>query len=191
MANVNRPMGLVPIAAGAGEIRTRKYYVAAGASQKIRIGDPVTISGSSDARGCPSVVRSTVGSGYRITGAVTGVAPVDPLITTAPDLNSTALAASTAGYVWVADDPFQYFMIQDDGTGYVLSAGDVGRNTNLVSTVSGGLEMDATPLSTTTSYQLNIKRLIDSPDNAFGSYANWAVTINTHTSLPDGGITGT
>ena len=77
MANANIARGLTPVRhingapySGSG----RMYYVPASDGTALYIGDPViTVTGSADAAGIPTVTRAAAGGGTYITGVVTGV----------------------------------------------------------------------------------------------------------------------
>lgn len=194
MANVDWPHGLIPLQPTVGELRLRRYYVE---EDDIHIGrgDPVTLEGDADSRGVPSVVRSTVGTGNRITAVVTGceaayAGGADP------DLSKTYIASGTSGYVWAVDVEGAYFMIQDNA-GAALSAGNIGENANLVSahglsTGTGwtGLELNAGTTSTTSNFQLQLVGMVDRPDNDLGSSCEWIVRVNQTTHRSDYGGTG-
>lgn len=183
MANRDAPFGLRPVNLDGKPYvaQANLYYVASGESNNLFIGDPVKIAGSADANGIPSVARAAAGD--PIVGVVIGVQSTkdSPLHT-----DSIYRPASTAYYVLVADDPDQFFAIQEDSDSATLAATDVGLNANIVigagSTTTGlsGVELDSDTADTTNSLDFQIVRLLQAPDNAIGDNAVWIVKPNTH-----------
>jgi len=191
MANPNVARGLIPVRHrngapynGAANI----YYVPSSYGTALYQGDPVIIvTDASDANGVPTVqIASAAGGAYSI-GSVIGVAPGgDPPLAVTRDLPRYH-AASTAGYVLVADDPDLLFEIQEDSVGGVMTVGAVGRNADLVSgtgstgTGYSGWMLDSSTLATTNSLQLRIVATVQRADNdPTTAYAKWLVSINLH-----------
>ncbi len=78
MANANAPFGFTPIRGASSQPYNdgaQPYAAAAGDSQEILLGDPVTVTGTATADGIPMVARSTAGSGNAITGIAVGFRP--------------------------------------------------------------------------------------------------------------------
>jgi len=99
------------------------------------------------------------------------------------------VAASTAGTVYVYDDPRQKFIIQDDA-GATLSQAEVGENCDILATAGDStlkvsqMEIAAAGHATTTA-QLHILEVanVTYPDgtiNAAGVNCDWVVLINEH-----------
>jgi hypothetical protein len=190
MPNSNTPFGLAPVEYLSGAKwngQARRYCIPSTDGNAYAIGDVVTIAGSADAKGIPTVVLATPGSG--VLGVIVGMGGLqyggpsaDPT-----NLNTTVIPATKtkAYYVLVADDPNIIFEVQEIGTGTPLAATEVGLNANLVAGtnngyVSGWLLTNTTEAVTAT---LDVKLLGLSqriPDNAFGAYAKWNVLINNH-----------
>lgn len=175
MANIDAARGLQPVSSPNGTTKARLYYCDGAVATAIFIGDPV--SRSSD--GYVNLVSG--GSGVIILGAVVGCynATLEPI---------QYLPASTAGYLLIADDPRQEFIIQEDGASDDLTLGDAGLNVNLTtggtggSTVNGrsGWEIDSDTETTSTNAQLRIIAIHDVENNTTGDYCRWIVMINYH-----------
>lgn len=193
MANANIPRGLQPIAfqSGApwgGAMRT--YSVPVGNATALFMGDPVTLIGSSsDANGVPNVQIATAGAGATnyVLGAFMGRSNnagllVDPLLQS----DHPYLPAATAAYVYVCDDPYLLYLIQEDGIGGAMPAGASGGNADLVAgsgstfTSESGWQLDSSSLThgSDTTAQLRIIQAYQSIDNAIGLNAKWLVKIN-------------
>ena len=184
MANSNTPFGLRPVRHRNGAPyngAATRYYVPASDSTALCLGDPVIIAGSADADGVATVTRATAAGGNYLLGAVVSVEPVTR--------DSTVYReASTARYVWVADDPDLVFEVQEDGVGGALAAANVGQNVDLIaaagSTVTGfsGFMADSSTAATTNTLQLRIlgfsQKIGNEPGNA---NAKMEVAINLHT----------
>jgi hypothetical protein len=196
MANVNAPRGLQPYANTWGAQWTgavRTYYVPAGNATALYLGDPViNITNSSDGNGVPSVGIATAGGGATVLGAFMGISN-NAGQTTIPLLQSESpyLPASTAAYVYVADDPFLLFAIQENGA---MVSGASGRNADLVAgagstvTSQSGWQLNSSTLATTSTLQLRIIQLLQEVDNAIGTNARWLVKLNTAQMLAATGI---
>jgi len=191
MANSNTPFGLRPIRHINGEPyngSATRYYVPASDSTALYIGDPVIIAGSADADGVATVTKATAAGGAYMLGPVVSVEQVTRDSTTYRE-------ASTARYVWVADDPDLVFLVQEDGVGGALAVTDVGLNADWVagsgSTVTGlsGAMLDTSTKATTATLQLRIQGFNQSVDNEVGSAnAKVLVTINLHSRRNATGI---
>ena len=190
MANADVAFGLAPVLPKGGVVQTTEYYVPASDNTALFIGDPVTIAGSGDALGVPSIARTAAGSGNPITGVVVGFKP---------DANIVAngyRAASTAAYVLVCDDPEQVFEIQDDSDGGALAVDDIGLNANLVAgagsaaTKRSGFELDTSSKGTGATKQLRILSITQRADVGVGANTKVRVRINTPTETGAAGSTG-
>lgn len=195
MANVSKPSGLKPVGYLGGSPwngQARIYYVPVGNATALYVGDPVTrLTADGDANGIPSVSIGVAGSA--ICGVIVGVLPTFPGVSlqgTTLDLTRRSLAASTAGYVLVADDPNILFEIEEGVTGSAagtaLTVSAIGNNANFViiagaTTVSdSGTLLDNSTEATTATLNLKIMGLAQREDNAFGARAKWIVKINNH-----------
>ena len=187
MANADTPFGLRPVRYFSGAPyngAANLYYVPSSDSTAIFIGDAVKLAGSADADGIPSIAQAAAGD--TLIGVVVGVQA-----DTRDSL--TYRAASTERYVWVADDPELLFLAQEDSAGGALAASNVGNNVDLVvgsgSTGTGmsGMELDSSTAATTTA-QVRVVRLWNSPDNAIGNQAKWLVRIVEHQNATATGV---
>jgi len=207
MANPNTPYGMRPYAymSGApynGAVRT--YYVPASNNTALYFGDPVVmVTDSSDGNGVQAVHIAAAAGGTYVLGTFAGRSN-NAGMATIPVLqsNNAYLPASTAAYVYVTDDPFLLYAIQEDSDGGALVAGASGRNADLIagsgSTVTGqsGWMLDSSTLQTTNTLQLRIMQALQQVDNAVGTAgtpdvgvnAKWLVKINLHTLLNLSGV---
>lgn len=183
MANADQPTGLKPIRSlgssyytGGGTV----YSVSSTFPTAIAKYDPVIVSGTSDADGIPTVLLATAGATERITGSVLGriQSPTgrDVLIQDDP----VAIAASTGGYILVADEPFTTYEAQVDGA---FAVTDVSSNTNLTSGTASaigisGWEVASTGFGTGVTLQVKVLRLVQREDNEVGVNAKVEVMIN-------------
>lgn len=199
MPNVSGPRGLVAkrYRNGAPFVGPlRKYYVSAGDSTALFIGDPVIISGTGDAKGVPGCTRSTAASAGRITGVVCGIANDESLPASNDMLELGYRPASTAGYVLVCDDPNVLYEIEEDSVGGALAVTAIGLNADLVAaagstfTRNSGFMLDSSTAATTATLQLRIVGLEQRPDNEVGASAKWLVAINLPTETGVAGSTG-
>ena len=180
MANTNNPEGLKPVRYASGAPYNgacNLYYVPASDGTALFRGDPVIVAGDADADGVATVTRATAGGGNTITGVVVGVKNT-------PSQTTLHRPASTAMYVYVADDPNLLYEIQEDGVGGALASTNVGQNIDLVSgsgsTVTGlsGFQADSSTAATTNTLQLRIEGFVRRADNAIGTNAKILVRIN-------------
>ena len=151
MANSDTPFGFKPVkhllgAPWNGKVTT--YYVAAGDGTAIFKGDAVKSAGAADATGkFPTVIQAAAGDVIR--GVVIGFGD-NPYVMTHPDNpNRDYRPASTAMYVFVVDDPFVVFEIQEDSGANDMAATMLGLQTDIVvgtgstSTGKSAMELDS------------------------------------------------
>ena len=196
MANPNSPFGLRPYAniwgapySGAARV----YYVPASNATALYLGDPlVTITNSSDGNGIQTVGIAAAGGGTNVLGSFGGIAP-NAGLTVIPLLQSTPayLPALTAAYVYVTDDPFLLYQIQENGS---MVSGASGRNADLVagtgSTITGlsGWQLNSSTLATTSTLQLRIVQALQETTLAVGTNNQWLVGLNTPQFLNRTGV---
>ena len=183
MANADTPFGFRPVRyVGGGPYNGafRLYSAAAGDATAMFIGDPVTLSGTSQT--ISGSIYSDVdqsATGNVVVGVIVGVVPVT-------NESLRYRAASTQRIVMVADDPNLLFEIQEVSGGTALTANDIGLNANFVvgsgstTTALSGVELNNSGEATTNTLDLKIVGLVDRPDNAIGEHAKWLVQINRH-----------
>ena len=183
MANIDQAFGLRPIAkvgsAPGGTTGTTKYSITSGASA-IFTGDPVKPKADG------SIEVATAGDPIR--GIFLGCFYTDPS-TGKPRYNNTfpnGTAASDA-IAFVADDPDQLYIAQQDSVGSNLVAADLNQNCDLVfgagSTTSGisGVEIDSSSKNTTAALQVKLIDFYDVPSNdATANNSVFVVKINNH-----------
>jgi len=192
MANSNAPMGLLPVRYRNGAPwngQSRRYYVPATDATALFVGDPVIIAGDGDTNGVPTATRATAGATNRITGVVIGFEPTGPF-------PLKYRPASTAMYIYVADDPALLFEMQENSTPSALASTNIGQNVNVVagtgSTATGfsGFQIDSNTAATTATLQLRLIAVQQRIDNAIGANAKWLVAINLPTETGAAGSTG-
>jgi hypothetical protein len=186
MANANAPFGLRPVRDGSNRPWSgggNTYYVEAAHSGALYIGDPVIVTGASDAAGVPAVDIATAGATNYWTGAIVGFVP-DPTI-----VANGFLPTLTAGYVIVADDPNIQWAIQTT----TLASADLEANSVLHSgtgsrITGSGWYLDTGTKGTSNTYQARITGVWQAPNNALGTYCVALVRNNlpTEMGLPTG-----
>lgn len=166
MANVDAPFGARPIRrSGGGNIHVNRYY--SNVSDALYIGDIVSLEGTADSEGVPSVIACT--PCLIPAGIIVGM-EVDK-----DRLDSQLYKkAGDAVYFLVADDPDLIFEIQTDAA---IVAADFGLNADLVftegSTDTGRskMELDVGTKATTSALHMKMLRLAKHPDNEIGDAA--------------------
>jgi hypothetical protein len=199
MANTSTIAGLVPVAYLDGSPWSGKanmYCIPSTDGSIFAIGDPVTLAGSADSNGVPTIALATAGAGNLVLGAVIGMAgTVYGASGGDPTSLSTLLVPATktkAYYVLIADSPDIIYEIQEGTDGAALAATSVGLNFDLKSGTNNGyvsgwvLDNDTGAAGVT--LQLKSLRLAQRRDNAFGTSAKWLVKINHHQFRP--GVVG-
>ncbi len=179
MANTSSIRGLKYVGnlRGAPLPQVHMYYKSSSIAA-MYVGDAVKSDSSADAAGEYAGV-DLASAGDPIRGVVLGFVPVwgTPTVNFAP--------ASTAGYVFVCDDPDAIFEIQEDGIGGQIAITAIGNNADLVtgsgSSTTGysGTLLDSSDVKTGTA-QLRILKIVPRPDNALGASAKFHVLINEH-----------
>lgn len=195
MANADAPMGLRPIRHKNGAPYNGAcslYYVPSSDGTALYLGDAVIVNGTAHTDGTPIAVKasaSTASTAAYITGVVVGFKP-DP-----DNLTYTYRPASTARYMYVADDPDIVFECQEDSVSGALAITAVSTNIDLIlgtgSTVTGlsGTEIDSSTTGSGATHQIKLLRPVYRPDNvAVSAYCNWEVMINLHTQRYTTGI---
>jgi len=174
MANVNQPSGLSPVGYSTGSTwngQSRRYCIPSSDSNAYAIGDPVTLAGSADANGVPTITLATAGTANVIAGVIVGTGGIayGGMSANPSNLDSLVIPATKtkAYYVDVADDPYIEFQIQDDAA---------GTNNGYVS----GWQLAANSSNTGATRQVQILRLAQVPNNTIGQYAKWIVRIVNH-----------
>ena len=183
MANIDQAFGLRPIAkvgsAPGGTTGTTKYRITSGAGAMFT-GDIVKQANDG------SVVQGTAGDAAR--GVFMGCFYTDPS-TSKPRFNNTfpnGTAASDA-IAFVADDPDQLFIAQQDSASANAVVADLNLNANLVvgsgNTTTGisGMEIDSDSKNTTATLNVKLIDFYDTPSNdATANNSIFVVKINNH-----------
>jgi hypothetical protein len=182
VANVNNPFGLEPLmrSAGGGFPQTEQWTKAAAYGYAIFKWDPVT----------------------RLAGVLNGPASgITPGTTNYFGVSLNWAAASTLSSHQIIVDPYALFKVQGDGSGGSdVTAAVMGYNANLnVASVAGGgitrdnsgVQLTETSINTTSSLDVNIQSLWNTPtgQNNYGANAILCVIFNKH--LRNKGVTQT
>jgi len=190
MANVNSPFGFTPIKSLDGSSwngKTYMFLVPSTDATDIFPGDLVDLAGSANSTvidgfpigTLPTVILATVGATHRILGAVVSIKkPVDM----DDNLTKRYRVKSTNTIVLVALANNTIFAAQNDGTSVYTSAGtncnfSAGAGGSTV-TANSSHQIDTSEIANDATYQLDILRLRNVPNNAVGAYAVDEVFIN-------------
>lgn len=147
-----------------------RYHVAASHTGIIAPGDVVKKTGTAKADGTPEVDAATSA------GTIAGVVVSVEYNLAGENLTDTGLPASTAGYVYVIEDPSVQFIAECDET---LAVADTGLNVQpdwAAATKSGGLtvsnmKIDSSTKATTATLQFRILELKEDEDGVLGNRA--------------------
>jgi len=193
MANIDQPFGLRPIAkvgsAPGGTTGTTKYKITSGANAMFT-GDIVKQANDG------SVVQGTAGAAAR--GVFMGCFYTDPS-TSKPRFNNTFPNGTVASdaIAFVADDPDQLFIVQQDSVAAEIVAADLNLNADLIvgtgSTTTGlsGMEIDSSSKNTTADLNVKLIDFYDVPSNdATASHSILVVKINNHEMAAGTGTAG-
>lgn len=202
MANKNTPRGLQPYANIWGQKWTgavKTFYVPVGNATALFLGDPVTrVYNQSDGNGVPVAEISSAGDSNIITGAFMGISNnAGQHVITLQQNQTPYLAAAQEAYIYVTDDPFLLYWIQENSTGAAaIPSNNVGQNYNLAAgsgstaTSFSGWQLDS---ATTTTHgtgsdvkQVRLIEALQEVDNAVGTSgtpdiginAKWLVQLN-------------
>lgn len=183
MANADKPNGLTPIGTLSGSDyhgKMRKVAFAAGDAVAAYVGDLVKLTGTVDATGkIPVVAQSAAGD------ASIGV--LVSLDFDASDegglMTPLTRAASTARTGQVVFGQDVLYKIQEDSDSNAIEITEAGLNCNIIvgtaSNVTGsGMELDSTSAAGTSTLNVRLHHVFDSPDNVLGTNAQWVVSIN-------------
>jgi hypothetical protein len=184
MANIDAAFGLRPIAkvgsAPGGTTGTTKYSIADNQSTAIFTGDPVKYKSDG------TVEVATAGDAS--CGVFMGCFYTDPT-TSKPTYKNYFPASLSPGdaIAFVADDPDQLFIAQQDSDSSNIVAADLNLNADLVfgsgstSTGISGVEIDSSSKNTTATLQVRLVDFYDIPSNdATANNSVLVVKINNH-----------
>lgn len=183
MANADRPRGATPVRHQNGGtcLQMTPYGVDASNSTAIFLNDFMI----AEADGYVAPYTGT--GGGNLLGVAGGVAD------DYGDLTRMYLPASTAGTIWVYDDPDMVFECQEDDAGTALTVAARGANCDVLATAGSTTtsksahEIDRSTVTSATA-QLRLLRLTPRDDNAYGDSADWEVIINEHAYKATAGI---
>ena len=194
MANIDAAFGLRPIAkvgsAPGGTTGTTKYSIADNQGTAIFTGDPVKYKNDG------TVEVATAGDAS--CGVFMGCFYTDPT-TSKPTFRNHFPASLSPGdaIAFVADDPDQLYIAQQDSDGSNLVAADLNLNADLVfgagstSTGMSGVEIDSSTKNTTAALQVRLIDFYDTPSNdATANNSIIVVKINNHQLGSHTGTTG-
>ena len=184
MANIDAAFGLRPIAkvgsAPGGTTGTTKYSIADNQGTAIFTGDPVKYKNDG------TVEVATAGDAS--CGVFMGCFFTDPT-TSKPTFRNHFPASLSPGdaIAFVADDPDQLYIAQQDSDGSNLVAADLNLNADLVfgagstSTGMSGVEIDSSTKNTTAALQVRLIDFYDTPSNdATANNSILVIKINNH-----------
>lgn len=187
MANVDRPNGAVAIDSITGApivAKMNKYNVDASNATAIFPGDFMALEADGN------VAPATAGQGNLIVGVCGGVRVASPTVSDGFLANTNIgvtehpgyLPATTAGEVYIIDDPDQLFLVQTAGT---ITADDQGQNTPFVagagSTTTGRSAHELNATTTSTINQVRLVRPYGASDNdVTAANSKWIVQITEH-----------
>lgn len=168
MSNVNNPTGLRPLmrTTSGGMPEINPYTKAAGYAQAIYRWDPVTL----------------------LAGVLNGPASgITPGTTRYLGVALAFSLASVAAVMQIMDSHDAVFESQEDNSGAAnLVAAKMGYNANLTTTAGDSslnqskVQVSGTSINTTSSLDVNIRRLLDRPDNAYGANGRVELVFNKH-----------
>ena len=184
MANIDAAFGLRPIAkvgsAPGGTTGTTKYSIADNQGTAIFTGDPVKYKNDG------TVEVATAGDASCC--VFMGCFYTDPT-TSKPTFRNHFPASLSPGdaIAFVADDPDQLYIAQQDSDGSNLVAADLNLNADLVfgagstSTGMSGVEIDSSTKNTTAALQVRLIDFYDTPSNdATANNSILVIKINNH-----------
>ena len=199
MANADRPRGFRPVGNLAGAPWTgkmRPYNVDSSQGTAIFKGDLVKLEDDGNiapAAAGDRILGVAVAFGQDGFQAQLGNNQTSPIAVNPDNLMQTYHPASTAGTVWVVDDPGTLFEAQSTGTDAVTDIGSLADHVAGAGSTTTGLsahEISAT--SSTGVAGLRLLGVVDRPDNDISAAnADWIVQIieheyNTHIDWADG-----
>jgi hypothetical protein len=188
MANTDTPFGAKPIGHKLGLDWTQcvnVYYVSSSDSKAIGKYDLVSLAGSSDTLAEYPTVARAAAAGVLL-GSVVGFGSTPYAAFNPSNLAYKYRPASTAMYLWVVDDPFVIYEMQEDNTANDMDADMVGLATDIATvadcnTTTGisTMELDSSDTATGAG-QMRILGISKRPGNVLGTYCKWRVMINEH-----------
>lgn len=189
MPNTSRVMGVRPI--------NKPYYAQptmyqAATGTALYMYHPVDL----DANG--RVILATPGSNNYIVGVIVGLlddtsGPIDSAYSGYVPANPVKVNSAGVVNVLVADNPHQYFLIEEDTGGAALDAQSIGAGAswtylattgNTVSGVANVVLDRSTLVATGSGQQFRLVKKWDKPDNDYGNFCKWIVVPYYHRYNP-------
>ncbi len=174
MSNVNNPHGLRPLmrtdAGGAPECET--YSHDSGYAQAIYIWDPVTLLAGV------------------LNGPASGITPASTRYLGVV-LGPAVLASVTKDQLVMTSRDAMYEAQEDNSGAANVVAAKMGYNANLTTTagdatrLTSKVQISGTSINTTSSLDVNIRRLLNVIDNAYGAFARLEIKFNKHLQNPE------
>ena len=184
MANIDAAFGMRPVAkvgsAPGGTTGTTKYSIGDNQATAIFTGDPV----KPKADGTIEVATTS----DALLGVFMGCFYTDPT-TKKPTFRNHFPASLSPGdaIAFVADDPDQLFIAQQDSDSSNIVAADLNLNANMIfgagntTTGNSGVEIDSSSKNTTATHQVRLIDFYDVPSNdATANNSILVVKINNH-----------
>ena len=161
MANPDTPFGLTPY----GKLISKRLFKATTTTTTIMVGDLVTLATTGLARRCVTTTGADNVLGVALTSVKANLATQD---------------------LWVADDPDQLFMIQDDGASGTPARTNIGNTAPLIlgagNTTTGRsiMELDISAAATGTADPMKIVSFVIGPRYSIGKNARIIVKLQKH-----------
>lgn len=183
MANQDQPNGFKPIGTLSGADyhgKMRRVAFDDGDAVVCFVGDLVRLTGTVDATGKIPVVEQS-GAGEASIGVLVSLDfDADDESALMTPLTRATLTART-GQVLYGQDVL--YSIQEDSVGNDIEITEAGFNINIVvgtgSDVTGSaMEIDSDSAANTSSLNMRLHYVQDTPGNSLGTNANWVVSIN-------------
>lgn len=183
MANSDIVSGFTPIGTLSGSDyhgKMRRVAFAVGDAVAAFPGDLVKLTGTTDATGkIPVVAQSAAGD-----ASIGVLVSLDPDFTDEGSLTSNHRLTLTArtGSVLFGQDVL--YKIQEDSDGNAIEITEAGFNCNVIVgsgnaiTGASGMELNSDSAANTSSLNVRLHHVYDSPDNVLGDNAEWVVSIN-------------
>lgn len=202
MANLNAPLGFVPIFKSNDCIATpREYLVDSSNATAMAKGDLIVLEADGN---CGVYADSGTTAVVGLIGSFDSCRYTDG---NGKLVQGTYLPASTAATIYVYDDKDQEYLVQcDPGGSVAVNSSLVGENVNILASQapvrfgSGGhstMQLDTSTHGTLTTVTCHIKRLWIAPDNVYSTtesasrYAKVVATLLNHfnqTAAPASGL---
>lgn len=183
MANTNKPFGLRPLGnlSATGAQKQYGYLIASGYGTAIYQGDLVVVYDG-------YIIKYDASTHAAPTGVFNGCQYNDPTRTDKPTWKNYYPGSVTPNIgsivCEVQDDPNQLFVVQADGS---VTQANIGKNADPTASTTGSTysgisngSLGSASIAKTAALTFKIVGLYDTPNNAFGTYAQVVVKLNQH-----------